>query len=84
MRTIPGDSPQAREAYARYNLLTPSDVAARLSDEHVTPKLVREWIESEDGLRAVDLRGKDATRARWYVRWEWVIDFLERRTRNAA
>lgn len=75
---------EAERQHGRYNLLTTGDVAERLSDEHITADTVRSWIESENGLEAVDLRRKGATRPAWYVRWESVEEFLRRRTRNAA
>ena len=73
----------ADREFARYNLLTPAMVAARLSDEAITAATVRGWIEAENGLRAVDLRTAGATRPAWFMEWAWVIEFLGRRTRNA-
>jgi hypothetical protein len=74
----------AEIAFARYNLLTPAQVAARLSDDKITDATVRGWIDAPNGLRAVDLRTKDATKPAWFIEWSWIEDFLTRRTKNAA
>lgn len=79
----------AEIARARYNLLTPGQVAARLQAdgaegrERITADAVRSWIEEENParrLRALDLRSPGSTRPRYFLEWEWVEDFLERRS----
>lgn len=78
----------AERAHARYNLLTPAQVAARLQDggavgkDRITADTVRSWIEETDPdrrLRALDLRSPGATRPRYFLEWAWVEDFLARR-----
>lgn len=79
----------AERAHARYNLLTPAMVADRLQaagavgKDRITADTVRSWIEETDPerrLRALDLRSPGATRPRYFLEWEWVEDFLERRS----
>lgn len=79
----------AEIARARYNLMTPAQVASRLQAEgasgkdRITADAVRSWIEEEEParrLRALDLRSPGATRPRYFLEWEWVEDFLERRS----
>lgn len=79
----------ADRAYARYNLMTPAQVAARLQDgdaagkDRITADTVRSWIEDprpEYRLRALDLRSPGADRPRWFLEWEWVEEFLARRS----
>ena len=79
---------EAERAHARYNLLTPKMVAERLQaegalgKERLTADTVRSWIEDERPefrLRAVDMRSAGATRPRWFLEWEWVVECLERR-----
>lgn len=79
----------AEIARARYNLLTPAMVAERLQadgvsgKDRITADTVRSWIEEGDPtlrLRALDLRSPGATRPRYFLEWEWVEDFLERRS----
>lgn len=80
----------ADREYARYNLLTPSEVARRLQEqgggrsakERITADTIRSWIEDpreEFRLRAVDARSAGADRPRWFTTWEWVEDCLARR-----
>ena len=79
----------ADREYARYNLLTPAMVADRLQaagaagKDRITADTVRSWIEDPDPerrLRALDLRSPGATRPRYFLEWEWVEDFLARRS----
>lgn len=79
----------AEREHARYNLLTPAMVADRLQaagaagKDRITADTVRSWIEDPDPerrLRALDLRSPGATRPRYFLEWEWVEDFLMRRS----
>ena len=80
---------EADRQMGRYNLLTTGRVAEMLhaegmgGEDRITADTVRSWIEDdENGLRAVDLRKKGAKRPAWFIKWEWVEDFLERRSAN--
>ena len=88
METITKRTTAADREFARYNLMTPAMVAARLQDDgaagkdRITADTVRSWIEEEDParrLRALDLRSPGATRPRYFLEWAWVEDFLARR-----
>lgn len=71
----------------RFHLLTTGAVAERLSDDRITPDTVRGWIEEADPhrrLRAVDLRGKGATKPLWMIDWADVLEFLRRRSNLPA
>lgn len=88
METVMKRTTAADREFARYNLLTPAMVAARLQaagaagKDRITADTVRSWIEDERPefrLRAVDMRSAGADRPRWFTTWEWVEDCLARR-----
>ena len=78
---------EADRQVARFNLLTPGQIAARLADETIDSERVRSWMEEPDParrLRAVDCRRRGAPRPAWMAEWSWVVAFVEARSNNAA
>lgn len=80
---------EAERQQARFNLMTPGQIAARLVAEEyaaegaISAETVRSWcpdtVPATYRLRAVDCRKTGAKRPAWMARWEWVIDCMERR-----
>lgn len=66
---------EAERQVARYNLLTTTQVADRLSEKNIDGDTVRAWCRA-GWLKSVDGRKPGSTQPYYLIDWDWVEQFI--------